>query len=66
MASSFFCHVTSHAMTTWRCAWKLDAVAHGIETCYLDVLLHGVDPLGPKLRLSFLEVQKRNLLKKKG
>ena len=38
---------------------------YGVETCNLDVMKHGVDPLGPKLRLSFLGVQKRIFFKKK-
>jgi len=35
---------------------ELDAVIHGVETCNLDAMKHGVDPLGPKLRLSFPKI----------
>jgi len=41
-------------------------VIHGVEACNLDAMKHGVDSLGPKLRLSFPGVQKRIFLKKKG
>ena len=47
-------------------ARELDAVIHGVETCNLDAMKHGVDPLGPKLSLSFSEIQKRIFFKKKG
>jgi len=45
-------------------ARELDAVIHGVKPCNLDAMKHGVDPLGPKLSLSFPGVQKRILLKK--
>ena len=38
---------------------------HGVETWYLDAMMHGVDPLGPFLHLSFLGVQLWIFLKKK-
>ena len=60
----FFCHVNRHADATLGQAMELDAVSHGVETSNLDVMKHGVDPLGPKLSLSFPEVQKRIFLKK--
>ena len=46
-------------------ARELDAVIHGVETCNLDAMKHGVDPLGPKLSLSFLGVQKTNFFEKR-
>ena len=45
-------------------ARELDAVIHGVETCNLDAMKHGVDPLGPKLSLSFPEVKKKFSSKK--
>jgi hypothetical protein len=30
---------------------KLDAVSHGVETCNVDTMNHGVDPQDPKLSL---------------
>ena len=44
---------------------ELDTVIHGVETSNLDAMKHGVDPLGPKLSLSFSRVQKRIFFKKK-
>jgi len=44
---------------------ELDAVIQGVETCNLDAMKHGVDPLGPKLSLSFSEIQKRIFFKKR-
>jgi hypothetical protein len=46
-------------------ARELDVVIHGVETCNLDAMKHGVDPLGPKMSLSFSKVQKRIFLKKR-
>jgi hypothetical protein len=46
-------------------ARELDAVIHGVETCNLDAMKHGVDPLGPKLSLNFSRVQKRIFFKKR-
>jgi len=46
-------------------ARELDAVIHGVETCNLDAMKHGVDLLGPKLSLSFPWVQKRIFFKKR-
>jgi hypothetical protein len=43
---------------------ELDAVIHGVETSNLDVMKHGVDLLGPKLSLSFIEGSKENFFKK--
>jgi len=60
----FFCHVNNHADATLRCARKLDAVIHGVKTCNLDVMLHGVHPLVPNLDLSRLGVQMYFFLKK--
>jgi hypothetical protein len=37
--------VTSNRVT------KPDAVSHGVETCNLDAMNHGVDPQSPKLSL---------------
>jgi hypothetical protein len=61
----FYGHVPSHAGATWIQAWKLDTVIHGVETCNLDAIHHGVDLLGPILHLSFLGIQKRNFFKKR-
>ena len=43
----------------------LDAMIHGVETCNLDAVKHGVDPLGPKMRFYQPRVQKRTFFKKK-
>ena len=61
----FFCHVNRHADATLGQAMELDAVIHGVETSNLDAMKHGVDPLGPKLSLSFPGVQKRIFFKKR-
>ena len=61
----FFCHVNRHADVMLGQAMELDAVIHGVETSNLDAIKHGVDPLGLKLCLSFLVVQKRIFFKKK-
>ena len=52
--------VSATSDATLGLARELDAVIHGIETCNL------VDPLGPKLSLSFPGIQKRFFFKKKG
>ena len=44
---------------------ELDTVIHVVETCNLDAMKHVIDPLGPKLSLSFPEVQKRIFFKKR-
>jgi hypothetical protein len=46
-------------------ARDLDAVVHGVEACNLDAMKHGLDLLGPKLRLSFPGVHKRIFFKKR-
>jgi hypothetical protein len=64
-ADPFFCHASRHADAALGTARDLDTVIHGVEPCNLDAMKHGVDPRGPKLRLSFTGVQKRIFLKKK-
>jgi hypothetical protein len=41
----------SHA--TSNRAMKLNAVSHGVDTCYLDAMNNGVDPRGSKVRIMF-------------
>ena len=40
---------------------QLDAMTHGAETCYLGVVGHGADPLGPKTYL-FLQDPKCEII----
>jgi hypothetical protein len=37
-------------------AWEFDAVIHGVETCNLDAILHGVSHPGPKMKFCRPEV----------
>jgi len=46
-------------------AKELDVVIHSVKTCNLDAMKHGVDPLGPKLSLSFSVIQKKIFFKKR-
>ena len=60
----FFFFATQAATLAWP--RELDAVVHGVEPWNLDAMKHGVDTLGPNLRLRFPGVQKGIFFKKKG
>jgi hypothetical protein len=44
--------LSARSSATSNRATKLDVVTHGVETCNLNAVNHGVDPQGPKLSLS--------------
>jgi hypothetical protein len=44
--------LSARSSATSNRATKLNVVTHGVETCNLDAVNHGVDPQGPKMSLS--------------